>query len=189
MRALCLSAIAALTVVYAAHAGLIERPSSPDENPNRFVINDGALAISRPDESWKFEVDASEPPVVARMSSPDAAAVADIQVQQVPDATLAHLKEPIEQAIAAEAQDFNKLSGRDVEVNGIAAYELIFTLTQEGTPHKVKMLVYKPRDTLYVVKCKSSAEEWKRFEPEFDTVLASFELLSEQGRRFVPTVQ
>ena len=52
----------------------VERSSSPDENPNRFVFNDGALAISRPDESWKFEVDASEPPAVARMSSPDAAA-------------------------------------------------------------------------------------------------------------------
>ena len=95
MRIPCLSAIAALTVAYAAHAGLIERPTGPDENLNRFVINDGALAISRPDESWKFEVDASEPPVVARMSSPDAAAVVEIQVQQVPDATLAQVKEPI----------------------------------------------------------------------------------------------
>ena len=40
-----------------------------------------------------------------------------------------------------------------------------------------------------MVKCKSSAKEWRRVEPECDTVLASFELLSEQGRRFVPTVQ
>ncbi len=144
MRVRCLSAIAALTVVYAAHADLIERPPSPDKNPNRFVINDGALAISRPDESWKFEVDASEPPVVARMSSPDAAAVADIQVQQVPDATLAHLKEPIEQAIAAEAQDFNNLSGRDVEVRGIAAYELTVTATEEigaGAETRTRMSV------------------------------------------------
>ena len=152
MRIPYLAAIAALTVVWAAHAGLIERPSSSDENPNRFVINDGALAISRPYESWKFEVDASEPPVVARMSSPDAAAVVDVQVQQVPGATLAQVKEPIELAIAADTQDFNKLSGRDVEIRGMTAYELTFTVTVEGTPHKARMLVYKPGSALYVVK-------------------------------------
>jgi hypothetical protein len=32
-----------------------------------------------------------------------------------------------------------------------------------------------------------SADEWERFEPECGTILASFELIEEQGRRFVPT--
>ena len=59
-------------------------------------------------------------------------------MQQVPGATLAQVKEPIEQAIAAQTQDFNKLSGRDVEVRGIAAYELTVTVTEEGTPQKAK---------------------------------------------------
>lgn len=160
-----------------------------DSGTNRFVVNDGTLAISRPDESWKFEVDENEPNVVARISSPDGLAVADIQVAQSPGATLAQVKEPIEQALAAQTQDFNKLSSRDVEVRGIAAYELTATATEEGTPQKAKMLVFRPGDTMYMVKCKSSAEEWKRFEPECDTLLASFEFLKEQGRRFVPTDQ
>jgi hypothetical protein len=154
---------------------------------NRFVLDDGALAISRPDESWKFEIDDTEPNVVARISSPDGLAVTDIQRTQVPGATLAQVKEPIEQAIAAQAQDFTKLSGRDVDVRGIAAYELTVTATEEGTPQKAKMLIFKPGDTLYVVKCKVSADEWERFEPECGTILASFELIEEQGRRFVPT--
>jgi hypothetical protein len=187
MRIPCLSAIAALTVVCAAHAGSIEQSSSPNENSNRFVFHDGTLAITRPDESWEFEVDASEPPDVARMSSPDAAAVVDIQVQQIPGASLAQVKEPIEQSIAAQAPDFKKLSGKDVEVNGIAAHELTFTATLEGTPHKAKILIFKPGDTLYVVKCRSSAEEWKRLGPELDTVLASFELLPGERRRSVST--
>jgi len=156
---------------------------------NRFVVNDGTLAISRPDESWKFEVEENEPNLVAKISSPDGLAVVDIQVTQVPGATLDQLKEPIEQAIAAATQDFNKLSGRDVHVRGIAAYELTVTATDEGTPQKAKMLIFKPGDTLYVVKCKSSAKEWTRFEPGCDTMLASFELLDEQGKPFVPTNQ
>ena len=114
---------------------------------NRFVVNDGTLAISRPDESWKFEVDESEPNLVARISSPDGLAVADIQVAQVPGATLDQMKEPIEQAIASQTQDFTKLSGRDVDVRGIAAYELTVTATEEGTPRKAKMLIFKPGDT------------------------------------------
>jgi hypothetical protein len=156
---------------------------------NRFVLDDGALAISRPDESWKFEIDESEPNVVARISSPDGLAVTDIQRTQVPGATLAQVKEPIEQAIAAQTQDFNKLSGRDVDVRGIAAFELTVTATEEGTPQKARMLIFKPGDTLYVVKCKVSSDEWERFEPECGTILASFELIEEQGRRFVPTDQ
>jgi hypothetical protein len=188
LRIPCLLAIVAITVTCGAHSGLVDQSVGPVENLNRFVMRDGTLAISRPDESWKFEVDESEPHVVARISSPDEVAVADIQVQHVPGATLAQLKEPIEQAIAAEVQGFNKLSGRDLEIRGIAAYELAFTVTEEGTLHKAKMLVYKPDDTLYIVKCRSPAEEWSRFESEFDTVLASFEFLPEQdndvwGRR------
>lgn len=100
-RTTFLSAIAVLTVACVAQVGAVERPTSPDENPNRFVINDGAIAISRPDESWKCEVDASEPPDVAKMSSPDEAAVVTVQVQEVPGATLAQVRGPIEQAIAA----------------------------------------------------------------------------------------
>ena len=185
----CLAAIAALTVLQAADSG-VEQSSSPDENRNRFVVHDGTLAISRPDESWKFELDESDPQVVAKISSPDAAAVADIQVQQVPGPTLAQLKEPIEHGIAANAQDFSKLSGKDVEIRGVAAYELTFAVTVEGTPHMARMLVVKPGDTLYLIKCRSSAEDWERFEPKCDTVLASFELLPEQkkegwGRRIV----
>ena len=53
-----LLAIAAITVVHLAHAGLVEKPSGTNENLNRFVIDDGALAISRPDETWTFEVGA-----------------------------------------------------------------------------------------------------------------------------------
>ena len=185
MRISHLSAITALTVACAAHAGVIERPTSPDENSNRFVINDGTLAISRPDESWKFEVDASDPPSVAEMRSPDEAAVADISVQQIPGVALSQVKEPIEQALAAQGQDFSKLSARDIEVHGVEAYELTFTLTWEGEPHKAKMLVMKPGDTLYIVKCRSSAEAWPRFEADFDKVLAGVELLSREpwGRR------
>ena len=78
-----LVSIAALIIVCAVHA-------DPVEQPNRFIFYDGTLAISRPDKSWKFEIDASEPPVLASMSSPDDAADVDIQVQQVPGATLAH---------------------------------------------------------------------------------------------------
>jgi hypothetical protein len=59
------------------------------------LFYDGTLAISRPDKSWKFEIDASKPPALASMSSPDDAADLDIQVQQVPGATLAQLKAPI----------------------------------------------------------------------------------------------
>ena len=68
-RALGLSVVAVLTVLDAPVAGSTERPSSSEENADRFVLNDGAFAISRPDESWRFEVDASDPPVVARMHS------------------------------------------------------------------------------------------------------------------------
>jgi hypothetical protein len=184
MRKLRLFAIAALTVVY-AHAGLDEQPRSPDENPDRFVIDNGALAISRPHETWKVEVEASDPPTMAEMRSPDGAAVADISVQQIPGVTLSQVKEPIEQALAAQGQDFSKLSTRDIEVHGVAAYELTFTLTWEGEPHKAKMLVVKPGDTLYIVKCRSSAEAWPRFEGEFDKVLAGVERLSREpwGRR------
>jgi hypothetical protein len=154
---------------------------------NRFVVHDGRLAISRPDESWKFEVDENEPSLVARFSSPDGLAMADIQVAQVPGPTLHQMKESIEQTIAAQTQDFKKLSGRDVVVRGIAAYELIVTATEEGKPQKAKMLIFKPGDTLYGVKCKSAAKEWARFEPVCDTLLASFELLNERGKRLVPT--
>jgi len=145
--------------------------------------------LRRPSSSWEFEVDESEPEVVARIRSSDGLAVADIQVQQVPGATLAQVKEPIEQAIAAATKNFNKLSGRDIDVRGLAAYELTFTATVEGTPRQAKMLIFKPDVTLYMVKCSSSAEEWTRFERECGTVLASFELLEEQGRQFVPTDQ
>ena len=98
----CLATIAVVTVVHATHAGVTERASSPDENLNRFVIYDGTLAISRPDKSWKFEIDAGEPAVLASTSSPDDAADVDIQVQQVPGATLAQVK--LRQSSPAEAQ-------------------------------------------------------------------------------------
>lgn len=184
MRISCLFAIA-LTVICLAHAGLVEEPGSTNENVNRFLIDEGALAISRPDETWKFDANVSDPPTVAGISSPDGAAVADIQVQQVPGVTLAQIKEPIEQAVAAQRQDFNKLSGRDIVVLGLPAYELVFTVTWEGATHKAKMLVVKPGDTLYIVKCRAPAEAWPRFETEFDRILASVELLSKRpwGRR------
>lgn len=180
MKVSRLVAVAALAAVYVAHAGLDEQRRSPNENLNRFVIDGGALAISRPDETWTFQVDASDPPTVAEMRSPDGAAAADISVQQIPGVTLSQVEEPIEQALAAQVQDFRKLSARDIEVHGFAAYELIFTLTREGEPHKAKMVVMKPGDTLYIVKCSSSAEAWPRFEAEFDEVLAGVELLSRE---------
>lgn len=182
-----LLAIVALTAIGGAHAGPVDPPVAADENPDRFVIHDGALAISRPDESWKFEVDGSEPHVVGRLVAPDEAAVVDVQLQRVPGATLDQLKQPIEQALAAEVQDFIKLSGGDVEIRGIAAYVLTIAATVEGTPVKAKLLVYKPSDTLYLVKCRSSSEDWERFEPTCDKVLTGFEILVEQRRRFIPT--
>jgi len=47
--------------------GLVGLDGSTD--PNRFVTQEGTLAISRPDETWKFEVDASDPPTVAKKKS------------------------------------------------------------------------------------------------------------------------
>jgi hypothetical protein len=51
MKILYLSAIAALIVTAAFHTGPVEGSRSSDEKPNRFVIHDGALAVSRPDPS------------------------------------------------------------------------------------------------------------------------------------------
>lgn len=156
-------------------------------NPDRFVIQEGTLAISRPDETWKFEVDASDPPTVAKMTSSDGAALVDVQVQRIPGVTLAQVKAPIEQALAAQGRGFRKLSGSDVEVHGVPAYDLAFTLTVDGVPRRARLLVSKPGDTLYVVNCRSSVEEWHRFEDPCDTVLAGFELVSKKpwGRRIL----
>jgi len=184
MRISHVSAITALTVACTAHVGVIERPTSPDENPNRFVIDDGALAISRPDESWVFEADTSAPPTVAKISHPDVQAGVDIQAQQILGATLAMLKEPIEHAIAGQGQDFNKLSSRDLEIDGAAAYEFSYTIAFEGKRQRAKMLIVKPGSTLYVVNCRSSAQAWQGFEPQCDAVLASLEHRPE--KRIVP---
>jgi hypothetical protein len=178
MRVLCLVAIATLTVARAAHAG---------EDPNRLVLLDGALAISRPDEYWTLEFDESDPQTVVMIRSPDDKAEADVQVQRVPGASLDQLKQPIEQAVADKGEGFRKLSGRDIEIGGVAAYELGVAVTVEGEPYVATLLILKPRDTLYIVKCKAPAEDWERFEAQCDGLLGSFEVLDELRRRFVPT--
>ena len=173
----CLALLAATGTVGVAVAGPDEQSSVSGES-DRFVINSGTLAISRPDGSWEFQVDASNPPVVARMRSSDAVANADVQVQEVPGIPLDRVTGMIEQALASQYQDFTKLSGRDVNLNGLEAHELECTLKQDGMPHRARILICKPGDTLYVVKCAAPVDQWNRFEKAFDQVIASFEVLA-----------
>lgn len=183
--ALVVKGLAMLSVVTAT-AGLREQSRTSAQDSDRFVIHDGKLAISRPNESWKFEMDASEPPVVAGMQSPDEKARADVQVQEVPGVTLDGVKGMIEQAIALQVKDFKKLSEAKVKVGAVEAYKLAYSATQDGAPRRAEMLVCKPGNTLYVVKCIAPANEWSRFKKDFDSVLASFEILSDE-RKVAPT--
>ena len=97
------------------------------------VVMFADIAGVDPNAAWNFETDASAPPVVARMQSPDSTARADIQVQEVPGVPLDRVKGMIEQAIASQTQDFKKLSDTNTKVGGMEAYELAFLVTSRGS--------------------------------------------------------
>ncbi|MEE9128908.1 MAG: hypothetical protein V3T84_02740 [Phycisphaerales bacterium] len=177
------SVLVAITIVLAMTAASRAQSSDPDKDSDRFVITNAQVAISRPNSSWEFEFDSSQPPVVARMKSTDSVATIDIQVQEVPSATLDLVLGAIEQAIAAQVQDFTKLSGQARQVNGLEVHDLVYTGTTDGMRRKARILVCKPDDTLYVVKCTAPLDEWDRFEEDFEAVIASFELLSAEEAR------
>ncbi len=175
----CCLAIVVLIATAVVSSPVGGRPSGLATDDNRHVIGSVNVAISRPDSTWTFEADASTPPVVARMRSADGQAEADVQVVQLAAGTaLEFLIPAIEQAVAAQLQEFNKLSGRRVEINGLQCHDLMYTGLREGELCKFRMLVCMPGDTLYAVKCVTSLDSWDRYEADFDSVINSFEIVA-----------
>ena len=149
-------------------------PTVPSrDDSDLFLVNDGGLEIRRPNKSWKFSTDTSEPGVVATITSPDSVATVKISAQNLPGFELQILRLMVENTHAVQVQSFVKLEGHDRKLNGIDVYEYLCSMKRDDVRRKAKILICKLDDTMYVVECETTSAHWDRFEKDFSKILAS----------------
>jgi len=145
-------------------------------------LDGGKLSIKQPHSSWLVDRDTTTPPVIFAMISPDSAAKTNVQKIDVPGITLKMIKPMILSRLASQVKDFEKISERSFDVEGIDAFEFTCTGIINDITYKNIYMITKPSDLAYVIKCSAPEKLFKSFETDFRRIIGSVRILLKAGK-------
>ena len=179
-----------VTIDYRARKLTLERypAATVDQNEpfviqgDRFTSTVAGISVERPNATWDFVTQTPIPQIHVILKKDDSSGSVTFQSQTLHGLTLDQLIPSVEASLAAQVEDYEKISSAEVTIGGQAAYMVEYTGVTDESEQRFRYFMIKFGERLYSVNYSADTSEFAALEPEFASIVSSIVFLEPAGQ-------